>query len=342
MKKVLFSLALLCGLGAAQAQTTPVAHWDMNDSVNDITGNGHNGIAHNVTPAAGADGVMGHAYYFNGFDSKIYIPESPDLNMSTGYSICARVKVQGYSSGACHANTIFVHGMMSPIGTGTYCMYFDDAPSGAGCGNPLDTASQCFMTGACATGAGLGSSSLSDYNYIPYIVSNTWYDVVVTFNDTAYRTYVNGVPMSVVYINTPGVHIGTYNAGASIGYDIFDSVGGYPYPFKGVIDDLVLYNYKLSDSAVLAYSHIHTLGANSLTAHQEFAVFPNPASDKLYLQHAMGTRVMVYNILGEKVAETQVATDEQQVDTKDLPAGTYVARLIADDGTTVSRRFIKL
>jgi hypothetical protein len=40
----------------------------------------------------------------------------------------------------------------------------------------------------------------------------------------------------------------------SIGYAIKEAASGYPYPFKGIIDDMKLFNRALTDSEVVRYS----------------------------------------------------------------------------------------
>ncbi len=98
----------------------------MNGSANDTSGNGNNGTGYNLTPAAGIDGVMGHAWYFNGSNSYISVPYAPILNTNT-YSIAVVIKVMGFNSGTCQANTILERGdALNSSPTGSYGMSFDD------------------------------------------------------------------------------------------------------------------------------------------------------------------------------------------------------------------------
>src|SRR5271166_6226023 len=108
MKKYLLLLVFICGIITGYAQSTVglIAHWNMNGSTNDVSGNGHNGNGNNITPAAGEGGVANTAYYFNGYSSYITIPYSPAFNL-TQYSICAKVNVMGFYNGICDGNIIF-------------------------------------------------------------------------------------------------------------------------------------------------------------------------------------------------------------------------------------------
>ena len=69
----------------AQSTVGVVAHWDMNGTTNDVSGNGHNGNANYLTPATGISGLPNTAYYFNGSTSNITAPYSPAYNF-TKYS----------------------------------------------------------------------------------------------------------------------------------------------------------------------------------------------------------------------------------------------------------------
>lgn len=337
MKKTLLLLVTLCGIFSAQAQTGLVAHWDMDDSVNDISGNGHHGEAHNIVPAIGKDGVMGHAYYFNGVNSYIYVPYSAGMNMSTGFSICARIKIAGFNSGTCHGNTILDRGQLSPVGTGTYALYFNDLPSGVACGDAVDTTQECFLTGATATSAPLGPSSITDFNYTPHIVTNHWYSVVGTFNDTVYKLYVNDTLVNTTTITTPGLMIGTTTEGLSIGYDTYDSIGGYPYQFKGIIDDIKLFNRPLSGGEV----HGYTTGIQSVGLQAEIAIYPNPAHNSLTIHNAENTIMNIYNVVGAKVYEDKITDRSEQINIESLIPGTYITQFIATDGSRICERFIK-
>ena len=112
MKYVILFISFLSftTLAYPQCDSCLIAHWDMKGETNDISGNGNNGIGINLIPAAGVDGIMGHAWYFNGVNSKIWVPYSPVFNLSRQYTIAAQVKVEGFYSGTCVANTLLVRG----------------------------------------------------------------------------------------------------------------------------------------------------------------------------------------------------------------------------------------
>jgi hypothetical protein len=252
MKKIILFFATLAisGLATAQSPAGLVAHWNMDSTAADVSGHGHNGTMVNVTPDTGSDGIYGHAYHFNGVNSMITAPYSPVFNLST-FSICAIVKPEGFYSGTCQGNNIFARGKTG-TGTGTYLLYMGDWPYDQDC-TAFDSTKDAF----CGTTEGSGIASFvgsASQDYTPHVVERNWYKVVFTFNDTSYNLFVNGTLKSSVTLITPGVPLGTSTDSVCIGYNVFEASAGYPYPFNGAIDDIMLYNRVLSDSEIVHYA----------------------------------------------------------------------------------------
>lgn len=147
---------------------------------------------------------------------------------------------------------IFCRGTAAGTGTGTYFLQFTDGPAGLGCSSgTVDTTLDCFVPGACASGVSLYPSSYGAFNFTPHIVENLWYTVVATFNDTVYKVYVNGTLMNTIAITSPGNPMGVSTDSASIGNCIYSALTGYPYYFKGIMDDILLYNRVLTDTEIV-------------------------------------------------------------------------------------------
>jgi len=248
MKKaaIFFCTLLLPALVSAQSSVGLIAHWPMNVGGNDTSGNGHNGILHNVTESPGFDSVGG-SYYFNGVNSMITVPYSLAFNV-TNFTICATVKAEGFYSGLCQGNTILNRGKTGG-GTGNYYLYFGDWPYDNDC-DAFDSTKDAFAI--CVEGRSTYSSGTTDYT--PHMVRDTWYKVVGVFNDTSYKLYVNGSLMSTAILTSAGVPMGSSTDSICIGYNIFEAASGYPYPFKGYIDDIMLYNRVLNDSEIVHYT----------------------------------------------------------------------------------------
>src|ERR1035437_5174150 len=204
MKKAILFLSFVANAFLSYGQTTVglIAHWDMNGTTNDVSGNGHNGNGNNLTAAKGMDGVMGHAWYFNGVNSWITIPYSPAFNV-TQFTISATIMIQGFYNGICHTNMILCRGASVPS-NGNYSLNFDDYPAGSGCTPGIDTTQESFILNASSAAATLDPTPISPFNDTPHLVINKWYTVVATFNDTAFKIYINNVLKKTIPTPTQG------------------------------------------------------------------------------------------------------------------------------------------
>lgn len=238
MTRYLYSLLFACMALTAKGQSTVglIAHWDMNGTVNDVSGHGHNGTAYNIVSDTGKGGVPNTGYYFNGVNSYITVPYAPTLNLSQ-YTLCATVKVSGYYTAACHANMIFTRGAIGH--PGNYSLYFYDIPYTVTC-TVVDTTKNVFVPSA-----GGHTMPASAWIYTPTITKTEWYKVVATWDGTRWKVYVNDT-LKANNVSTGGL-FGTSTDSISIGMDIFET----PYNFKGIIDDIYLYSRVLSDSEIV-------------------------------------------------------------------------------------------
>lgn len=226
----------------AQLWLGEVAHWDFNGSVQDVSGHGHHGTATNITSASGKDGTSNSAYYFDG-TGYVSVPYDPDLNVSE-FSIAAIVKPTGFYTGLCQGNCIITRGNQN--NPGNYGLIFTDNPYDNEDFSHYDTNYYVFQA--------MNSSSFNsiNYQYSPTIHTNNWYTVIVTYNSTEARVFIDGILKATVPILSGSLGTSVTD-GISIGKNTF---GGstFPYPFTGFIDDIRLYNRVLPDSDIIAYS----------------------------------------------------------------------------------------
>jgi hypothetical protein len=337
IKKLVLPLLLLSGSVAfAQNNNGLIAHWDMNGTLNDVTGMGHNGTGVNVIPATGINGQPNTAYYFSGSSSYVYVPYSPDLNI-TQYSICAKVKVEHFYDGPCQGNVIFSRGR--PTDPGNYTLWFDDNAYDNGDCNARDTTKDVFI----ATAGSNQPPSHTDWQYAPTIDANTWYSVVVTYDSSVFRVYVDSILMSTVSgYNLP---IGFSNDSIIIGMDIWDSLIA-PYNFTGWIDDIRLYDRPLSDTEVAAYCRNTVPTGTPVLAGSDskLTVYPNPATDKINVilpWQNDKTTLQVINETGAVVLTKDVATSQASLDITNFPSGVYFIKANCR-GTVLSNKILKL
>ena len=248
MKNILlFTLSLFCAY-TVRAQVLPgaIAHWAMNGNAHDTSGNGHDGHLYNVVQGPGIDGGSNHSYYFNGTNSMIGVPYSSAFNLSK-FTICAVVKPEGFNTGLCQGNTILQRGKTNP-GIGNYYMFMGSWEHYRDC-YIFDSTKELFSIDA----EGRDDFSSGTLDYGAYVTRDTWYKVVAVFNDTDYKMYVNGVFMGAAVLTTQGP-LSTSTDSITIGFDAIEASAGYPYPFTGYIDDVILYNRVLNDSEIAHYN----------------------------------------------------------------------------------------
>ena len=174
----------------AQTSQTPIAQWMMNGNAADSSGFGNHGTMYNLTPTAGRTGKPNTALFFNGQDSYINVPNSTKFDVPE-FSLCATVKPTAFYNGKCQVNQIFYRG--TSFSPGAYGMIlYDNAYDGSDCNN-FDSTKEVFAGGISTN----GSASTEHYwQYTPTAKTNTWYSVVMTYDGSIARIYINGVQKS--------------------------------------------------------------------------------------------------------------------------------------------------
>lgn len=88
--------------------------------------------------------------------------------------------------------------------------------------------------------------------------------------------------------------------------------------------------YDLSTISTL-YLRQYPLAADdySLTSDQEILIYPNPASDVIYLKNApeAGSLVSIYRIDGALISQKQISSQNQALDISGLTNGLYILRI---------------
>jgi gliding motility-associated-like protein len=237
-KKLLLSLSFSVYLSFCFSQVNLnaglVAYYPFNGNANDASGNGNNPIFNNATLTNDRFGNPNGAYYFNGVDNYIEIPNSPSLN-PTQISLVAIVKPEGFYYGPCHGNAILNKGDDNNIQS-SYLLRFDDNfyTNGQNCTNAnIDSLHQNFY-------GDYGANAVSIPPYIPYVVKDAWYCVAYTYDGTTVKFYVDGALVTsfasnVAYTsNTSDLFFGKLN------------LATFPYWFNGVIDEIRIYNRALN------------------------------------------------------------------------------------------------
>lgn len=340
MKKsllIISSIFISCS-AFSQGTTGLVAHWKLNGNALDASGNGHNGTLHNITSTGGKAGTASTACYFTGSTvtpSYISFPYSSDFDVAN-YSICATVKIAGFYTGPCDANTLLRRG--GDGSTGGYMLYHsNEFYRSCSCTGTVDTTMFNF---ACT--AGSNPANCTGWQYSPAIQENQWYSLVATFDGSNFKIYVNGV-LKTSNPSTSPVAIGTSTDSIVLGYNTWNAGAGYPYPFKGAMDDIRLYNRVLTTSEIDDYTNSTLDVPNTTNKEPEIAVYPNPANSTITMQLGednLSGSVQLLNALGQVIAEKQIDNALINFEIANLPTGMYMLKLTAGEQNAF-RKFIK-
>jgi concanavalin A-like lectin/glucanase superfamily protein len=178
--------------------------------VNDASGNGNNGTAANTTWTT--SGKYGNALSFNGSSSRVTVPDSASLHLTTAMTLEAWVYPT--STTARYRDVIYK-------GDDNYYLEATSPQSGAP------------VTGGTFTSELFGTSALP---------VNTWSYLAATYNRSTLRLYVNGVQVAsksataAMAVSSNPLQIG--------GNTIY---GSY---YNGVIDEVRIYNRALTQAQI--------------------------------------------------------------------------------------------
>ncbi len=254
MKKSTYALLLLLIISgsnyAQNIQDHLIAHYDFNGNANDLSGNGNDGIVHGPTLTSGRSNIPNTAYYFNGIDDYIQVPDNASFQIADNkvtIALWVKVNYPGNKFFLYKGSNQFNREYSLGLSAGT------DSLAGFNINN-------------------LGGWDSNQYsvNSKTVIQSDTWYYIVGSWDGKTQKIYVNGMLENT---SEPTVQIGDYNSDLYIG-----TYGGKieDYAFNGTIDDIMIFNTALTDEEVYQlyfpkikanFSSDTTMGIVPLTVH---------------------------------------------------------------------------
>ncbi len=228
---VLFLFCFCCSRAQVNLNAGLVAYYPFSGNTNDASGNGNNATNFGATLTTDQGGNANSAYYFDGSDY-MRIANTPQLNSPTQLTLAAKVKVNGFYNGLCYGNCIIDKGT-DDFNPGNYALRFTPNAYTLSC-NVYDTIHQNYI------GFGANAIPASAMNNLPYIVKDQWDCLIFTFDGTVNRLYVNGTLRYQVNGSLP---IGVNSEDVFLGRK---NNTQYPYWFKGVMDEVRIYNRALN------------------------------------------------------------------------------------------------
>lgn len=160
----------------------------------------------------------------------------------------------------------------------------------------------------------------NDLTHATSIPLSTWKHLVVTFdtNTDLASIYLDGVLITSAAkpdwntANITNFYLGRTPQGAN--------------SFNGVVDDLKIYNYALSQTEITnLYNNNTTLEVEGFNQNNlEVNLYPNPVRDILNIETILDIlSVEIYNVQGQKVMQS----NHKQVNVSDLAAGIYMVKM---------------
>jgi len=193
-----------------------------------------------------------------------------------------------------------------------------------------------------------GEINIIDINTI-YIGDHVSYDSGATFQ-------LNTVPMNAYKFFDANTAIGVYNNGHV--YETVDAGVSWQVITTDIFPDVnCCYNFYISESNVIAFgtnynnSDIYTLSIGGVITQSEdhkkaqnnFVVYPNPTSDKLFIKGSLDniTEVIIYNINGQQMDVFNLTNHQKDIDISHLVGGTYYVHLKSNSTIESIHRVIK-
>lgn len=308
-------LFLLIWVAAANAQNL-VAYYPFNANSNDESGNLNHGVVTGAVLTSDRFGNLNSAYEFDGIDDYILVSNSTSLNIfNSDLTI-----------------TMWI---------------YNDNPS------LTDTSYKGISKGGWSTGAGYellysnywnngtfhfttGSSGNNVFSFNTY--TNQWIMLTATYDNATLtkKMYINGVEQTS---STQGV-AGLASSTADLYIGRRNPSNSYSGFVKGKMDDIRIYNAKLTDAEILNLYNFNSLGVASIENPEAsgFYVFDKKIYFKDNFDRNELKRVEVYNMMGQMVFQTSTIENEIALDR--INDRVYILKVVFKNGTYQSLKFI--
>jgi hypothetical protein len=267
-----------------------VAYYPFNGNANDESGFGHHGTFYGATLAADRFGNAGHAYYFDGVNDYIRVPNHPGLNFQQAITAGFWMKIAEFFDREAY-----------PLSHGNWENRWKLSITNHGLRWTVKT----------------DHAGIKDLDSQTKFAKEVWYHVTALYGGADFEVYVNGELDA--FSSWSGAILQT-SIDLTIGQVLPNNSS---YNFRGVIDEVRLYNYALS---VPEIKNIYDTSTAVNNRHAELAPlvtglqqnYPNPFNAQTTMRYHLGNAghvtMVVYNVLGQKL---RTLVDRQQ------PAGRH-------------------
>jgi hypothetical protein len=350
MKLTLLPIALIAAVNTfAQTTTYPsgvtgcIARYDFSSVdiigvLPDVSGNGHNGAAHNLVADAGYKNVANTAMRFNGTSSYAQVPDDTSLSPQQ-VTIIALVKLDTFNTSTCQASQIYSKGYPYYI-NGSYQLALSD--------NIYDGSCDVYSPNNQQLNTSMGNTAYSEPAGA-YVQPHQWYFFAASYDGNTLKDYQ--VVMDSTYFDSSvspfftvsglSTSVGTNNIDATIGHHLNPS---FPYWFSGSMDELAIFNKVLTDSEMqTVYNYLWGrpgLGIVSVEENNSIAVFPNPTTGNFRISGTVSSNqnavIELKNVVGRVVYKQEIVVNANKIDKQivlspEMANGIYFLSVIVSD-----------
>jgi hypothetical protein len=224
-----------------------VLHLPFNGNANDISGGNNNGITNNVSLTTDRNGKANSAYYFNGTNAFIRIPNNPSLSGGTELTLSVWIKPED------------LNGTLRGIITKWY----------------QTASSDTYAMLIASTNQILAAVNGNPEIYSGIISANNWIQIVYTHSSTLDKIYINGILVSTINVSRG---VATTTIPIIIGAD--SNNGTIWRFFKGKIDEVKIYNRALTVQEIEYQYNVESIPADINTGLVAYYNMDNNVNDQ--------------------------------------------------------------
>ena len=320
MKKSIYTI-LICFFSLTIKSQIPLDHLQLNfpfnNNVFDVSGNNLNGVLSGATITTDRFDNPNKAYYFNGSDAYIQVPNSPIIKPEFPFSISLWLKIDSFSS---VSTLVYASDETENIYSGFWIGYLPSGEVSAGYGDGL------------GQGAGHRVTKHSEF----LLNTTDWHNIIVSFNDlndidvyidcTKYTGHYSGSASNMTNLGSDGV----------VGRDLGHHANSYHH---GKIDDIRIYDKSLTDVEIdqLCNEPNSVLAINEFNDEILLNVYPNPATAEINIKINSFSNLLIkaYNSMGQLILKKELNDQITTIKTNDWATGLYFLQIIDQNGVLV-------
>ena len=336
LKSIILATSITSAINAQQA------YYPFNGNANDASGNNHHGVVTNATLTNDRNSNANSAYTFNGTNAYIEITDTTAFNMGqNSFSLSYWFKTnstQSYMFAFSTGVQAFSSGISSVVNYNSN----GDVILDVGASGSFNNTNSIIIGTA---------SSFNDGNWHHYV------GIVDKTNNRA-KIYIDNILQTLVQINAFGQTGGTLvnsdkelditgvNFSTKPSHLAFIGKSGNQFvnqSYNGDIDDIGFYASAISASDVTTLFNGGTLGINVINSTFNINLYPNPATDKLFVNYELkgGHQINILDVTGRVVYSAMYEDNFSEIDISNLFAGIYFIRITNEDNQSSIKKLIK-